>query len=95
MKNIKEIVKEFEEKFEYPNFGENTGDGDCFEVMKQFLCSSLTSLLEGIEKQVVAHLSSHNEGCECLEDFNMPCDCGVAEYNTAIRECLRIINSLK
>jgi len=37
--------------------------------------------------------SEHNDWCESLENKDMPCDCGVAEYNLGLKESINIIKT--
>ena len=37
--------------------------------------------------------SEHNDWCESLENKDMPCDCGVAEYNLGLKESINIIKN--
>lgn len=46
-------------------------------------------------ERIIPEYSKHNKWCECLEDENMPCDCGVSHHNVLAREFKKNINKLK
>ena len=49
------------------------------------------SIIEEVEGAIGTYLD-HNEFCECLEDENMPCDCGISNCNIIKKEIISRLN---
>jgi len=61
---------------------------------EKFVREILTDLRKKDMEELIKMLpkySKHSDYCEFLEDNNMPCDCGVAQYNLALSSCEQLI----
>lgn len=79
---IQDIIDKFKEEFFVKD---GTIPTKTYVKVEQLIKSSLTSLLDSLEKEVkYKEYDKHNPWCECLEDENMPCDCGVSHHNVLL-----------
>ena len=81
-------ILEFIKKVDYINLDENNEKG-AIEFVRQFFKEELKKITDLIKDKK----SEHNDWCESLENKDMPCDCGVAEYNLGLKESINIIKT--
>ena len=84
--------EEFDKKFKAVKLtGKGWSYGDTCEEINDEIKGFIFNLLTSKSEQMEGGKSKHNEYCEHLENKDMPCDCGVAEYNAGISACQEIL----